>query len=240
MASPEIVALASPSKTAHPSVVGIQEKKKAEQLAHLARYPDWQLKRPLPSGVTDVTAHAHAALSKEEQEIVVQDGVSLRHAFITGRYTAVEVAKAVFHAATIAHQMTNCLTEIFFDEGLARAEDLDRHFQRTGTLVGPLHGIPISIKDALAVQGHDTSAGYVGFAFNTCAEKDAVIVQMLRKAGAVLFAKTANPQTLMVSCSCVLFYSMVLNGLVIVFGNQQQHIRSNIEPIQCVLNAGRQ
>ncbi len=47
----------------------------------------------------------------------------------------------------------NCLTEIFFDEGLARAAELDRILAETGKPVGPLHGLPISLKDNFRVKG---------------------------------------------------------------------------------------
>jgi Asp-tRNA(Asn)/Glu-tRNA(Gln) amidotransferase A subunit family amidase len=41
---------------------------------------------------------------------------------------------------------TRCLTETFFGRALQRAKDLDDILSKTGTLVGPLHGLPISFK----------------------------------------------------------------------------------------------
>lgn len=41
---------------------------------------------------------------------------------------------------------TRCLTEIFFDQALERAKELDEHLRQTGQPVGPLHGLPISFK----------------------------------------------------------------------------------------------
>lgn len=41
---------------------------------------------------------------------------------------------------------TSCLTEIFFDEGIERAKWLDQQLQTTGKVVGPLHGLPVSLK----------------------------------------------------------------------------------------------
>jgi amidase len=38
------------------------------------------------------------------------------------------------------------LTEINFEEALAEAERLDKHMKETGKVVGPLHGIPFSVK----------------------------------------------------------------------------------------------
>ncbi|KAM0276602.1 hypothetical protein ACHAQH_006559 [Verticillium albo-atrum] len=43
---------------------------------------------------------------------------------------------------------TSCLTEIFFDQGIERAKWLDEQLQTTGKVVGPLHGLPISLKTA--------------------------------------------------------------------------------------------
>jgi Asp-tRNA(Asn)/Glu-tRNA(Gln) amidotransferase A subunit family amidase len=55
------------------------------------------------------------------------------------------------------------LTEIFFDQALARAEELDRHLAETGKPVGPLHGTPVSLKDSFNVKGVYTTLGYVSF-----------------------------------------------------------------------------
>lgn len=41
---------------------------------------------------------------------------------------------------------TNFATEILAEDALKKAGELDAHFQKTGQLVGPLHGIPISVK----------------------------------------------------------------------------------------------
>jgi Asp-tRNAAsn/Glu-tRNAGln amidotransferase A subunit and related amidases len=44
------------------------------------------------------------------------------------------------------NSQTRCLTETFFDRALQRAKDLDEILSKTGTPVGPLHGLPISFK----------------------------------------------------------------------------------------------
>jgi amidase len=123
----------------HPSQ-DVRSRKRTEQEARLAPFLRWSLRDPVPEGLTDVTGIARAALSSLEQEIVELDATALVSALSAGHYTAVHVAEAFFHATVVAHQLTNCLTEIFFEEGLARAAELDRHFQATGQLVGPLHG----------------------------------------------------------------------------------------------------
>lgn len=69
------------------------------------------------------------------------------------RHTSVQVITAFIKAATIAQDATNCLTEIFFDEGLKRASELDDRLERTGKTVGPLHGVAIRGKDHMDVKG---------------------------------------------------------------------------------------
>jgi amidase len=57
----------------------------------------------------------------------------------------------------------NCLTEIFVDQALRRAAELDAYLKRTGTVVGPLHGLPISLKDQISMKGLETVMGTLGY-----------------------------------------------------------------------------
>lgn len=70
-----------------------------------------------------------------------------------------------------------------------------------GKPVGPLHGVPMTLKDQFNVQGYDTTLGYAGRALKP-ASADSVLVAMLRKLGVVIIAKTNLPQSIMV-CTCV-------------------------------------
>lgn len=176
----------------------VSRAKKAEREERLARRPEWRLRTKVPPGLTDVSALPTSQLPPREYEIVHLDATALADAIRARRYTAVEVLEAFCHVATIAQDLTNCLTEVLFEEGLLRARELDRHLAETGQVVGSMHGVPVSIKDHILVKGHDTATGYTAWAFRTVAAKDAVVVDVLRKAGAVIYVKTANPQTLLV------------------------------------------
>ena len=48
--------------------------------------------------------------------------------------------------AWLTFVQTSCLTEIFFVEAMERARVLDQHLADTGEVVGPLHGLPVSLK----------------------------------------------------------------------------------------------
>ena len=73
----------------------------------------------------------------------------------------------------------------------ARAREADAALAR-GELWGPLHGVPMTIKDALETAGLRTTGGYPPLA-NHVPEKDATAVARLRAAGAVLIGKTNVP-----------------------------------------------
>ena len=56
----------------------------------------------------------------------------------SGKWTSKEVTEAICKRAAIAHQLTNCLAEIFFDEALARAKELDEYLETHGKPIGPV------------------------------------------------------------------------------------------------------
>jgi len=175
----------------------IAARKTADREAILAAYPDWRVPDP-GSDVTDVTQLLLSKLTALENEIVHEDACGLVAKLASRQYTAVQVLTAFCKVAVASQDLTNCLTEIFFEEGFERARQLDDHLARTGSVIGPLHGLPVSIKDHILVEGHDGATGYASWAYKSYADHDAAVVRILRKAGAVLYVKTANPQTLLV------------------------------------------
>lgn len=79
------------------------------------------------------------------------------------------------------------------NEAAARleAERLDRQFKMSGR-VGPLHGVVIGIKDVYDVEGLPTKLGTAAFDDAPGAERDALTVGRLRRAGAVVLGKTTT------------------------------------------------
>ena len=100
----------------------------------------------------------------------------------------------------------NCLHEIFFDQALERAVQLDDYYAKHKRTLGPLHGIPISLKDQFHVKGVDTTMGYVGWIGSNLGINDpsqahqveSQITSELLSLGAVLYCKTSLPQTLLI------------------------------------------
>ncbi len=74
-------------------------------------------------------------------------------------------------------------------DALEVAAAQDRHFQRTGALVGPLHGVVMAIKDQFDTFDMRTTSGADAFYANDRPPQDATFVKRLRAAGAIVLAK---------------------------------------------------
>lgn len=148
-------------------------------------------------------------LSQEEIHITEDfDAVALAEAIAARKFTAVTVATAFAKRAIIAHQLTCCLTEWFMDEAVEQAKALDEFLEKNGKTVGPLHGVPISVKEMIPLAGHYSSLGFLVTRHRD--EKDSQMLAILRKAGAVFYCKTAQPQGVM-HLETVSFYGRALN-----------------------------
>ncbi|KAI5454129.1 hypothetical protein NCC49_005119 [Naganishia albida] len=150
----------------------------------------------LPACVIDLNLTG-AHLTPLEREIIQLDATDLRDRLADRSYTAVQVIGAFIKSAAVAHQVTNCLTDLFADEALKRARWLDEQYEVTGKPVGPLHGVPISVKDQIDIIGKDSAAGFLGQVGRNIATQDAHVISILRSAGAVFYCKTTLPQCIM-------------------------------------------
>ncbi|PSK48613.1 hypothetical protein B9Z65_127 [Elsinoe australis] len=180
-----------------PAYISIAARKVAERDALIL--PEWRLKELPPSSQTNVLdiPRICGILSPEEIRITeIEDATALLKELHSGRLSAVAVTRAFCKRAAIAQQLTNCLTELLFPAALARAADLDAHYKRTGRPLGPLHGLPISLKDTFRIAGTDSTIGLASLCFRPAAA-NSTLVDLLLSAGAVLYVKTNVPQTMM-------------------------------------------
>ncbi|EXJ78169.1 hypothetical protein A1O3_09330 [Capronia epimyces CBS 606.96] len=153
----------------------------------------------LPSGPRLNVLHVPSEsglLSARELDITACDGTRLAEAIASGCWSAEEVTVAYLKRATIGHQMVNFATEFLADRALATARELDVYFKKTGKTVGPLHGVPISVKEHIGIKNRICHTGYVAWIKNV-ASADALVVHLLQKAGAVILLRSNEPQSLM-------------------------------------------
>lgn len=98
----------------------------------------------------------------------------------------VELAEASL--ATMAADATNSFITVTAEPALAQARAAEGEIA-AGRWRGPLHGIPIAVKDLVDVAGVQTTAASRVFAGRVAA-RDAVVVERLKRAGAVIAGKT--------------------------------------------------
>lgn len=195
--------------------IAIAQRKKEEQASRIPEawlLPPRATFAPTTTNVLDLPRTC-GLLSEQELRITENyDATGLLAELVSGRIKSEDVTRAFCKRAAIAQQVTNCLTEIFFDKGIERAKYLDGYYQKHGKPIGPLHGLPISLKDTFKIPGHDASIGIAAFAFQP-ATKPSTLVELLLQAGAVLYCKTNIPQTLMALDSHNNVFGRVYNPL---------------------------
>src|SRR5690606_10090065 len=116
--------------------------------------------------------------------------------YAAGRYTAVQLTQAFLDRIERYEGVYNAFISMNPD-ALRIAAELDEEYRRSGPR-GPLHGVPVVIKDNLDYAGLVTTAGYAGFSKATggidmIPDDDAAAVQRLREAGAIVLGKTNLP-----------------------------------------------
>ena len=86
----------------------------------------------------------------------------------------------------------NCFCFVYPEEALARARQAEAAAM-AGAPLGPLHGVPIAIKDFTPTAGKTTTLGSKVYRDNV-PDEDAQIVKDLLAAGAIMVGKTTTPE----------------------------------------------
>ncbi len=105
--------------------------------------------------------------------------------------SAVEVMKSFLGRLDAVNPRVNAVVEIRPEEALALAEAADR-MVASGEEVGPLHGVPVTIKVNVDQQGYATTNGVVAYR-DLIAPADSAVVVNLRRAGAIPAGRTNTP-----------------------------------------------
>src|SRR3954452_21101546 len=116
----------------------------------------------------------------------------IHDAYLAGKTTAVDVTQAYLDRIAAYDKRGPFLNSLITvnDRALVEAKRLDGELAATGELVGPLHGIPIIVKDNVDTTDMPTSSGVAMFK-DFVPPKDAFIVARLRAAGAIILAKSS-------------------------------------------------
>ncbi len=105
--------------------------------------------------------------------------------------SAVEVMRSFLARIEAVNPRVNAVVEIRPEEALALAEAADRAVA-AGEAVGPLHGVPVTIKVNVDQRGYATTNGVVVYR-DLIASEDSAVVANLRRAGAIPAGRTNTP-----------------------------------------------
>jgi aspartyl-tRNA(Asn)/glutamyl-tRNA(Gln) amidotransferase subunit A len=125
-------------------------------------------------------------------EIYYRDATELARLIRTKELSPVEVVQAHLDRIEAVNSKVNALVTVTGERAL-KAAKLAEHAVLNGDALGPLHGVPFTVKDALNTAGVLTQRGSKLFAGNI-PTKDASSVARLKAAGGILLAKTNLPE----------------------------------------------
>jgi len=108
------------------------------------------------------------------------------------KLSPIELTGAVIARIEASQPVLNAFITICADRAMDEAKQAERAVM-SGKSLGPLHGIPFSVKDLVATAGVRTTYGSRIFADHV-PDKDAASIQRLRAAGAILVGKTTTPE----------------------------------------------
>lgn len=125
------------------------------------------------------------------------------------KISAAELTQACLDRIRVFNPKTNAWITVMREQAIAQAQALDRE-QASGRRRGPLHGIPIALKDNIDAAGVRTTAGSKTLSGNVAGE-DAEVTRRLRAAGAVLIGKCNMHIFAAGATSAVSYYGPVRN-----------------------------
>lgn len=117
--------------------------------------------------------------------------VDIAHGVRTRLMSAREAAESCFQRLEAVNPTINAVVDVLRDDALAAADAADQAVKQ-GDELGPLHGVPITVKINTDYAGRATTNGVVAFK-DSISEEDSVTVASLRRAGAVIIGRTNVP-----------------------------------------------
>ena len=125
-------------------------------------------------------------------ELSFMPATELTAAIRAKEVSAVEVIDHFFQRIDRLDSQLNSYLALRRDEAMADARAADEAVQR-GDRLGPLHGVPISIKDLEVTKGLTTTMGSALFR-DRVPEVDSIVVERVKAAGAIILGKTNTPE----------------------------------------------
>ena len=127
-----------------------------------------------------------------DTDLAYLPATEIRSMIAEKQVSSVEMTKLYLDRIDALDSQFNSYLTVTSDLALETAAEADRAVAR-GDELGPLHGLPISIKDLEMTEGIRTTSGSLIFA-DRIAAYDSVVVERVKRAGAVILGKTNTPE----------------------------------------------
>jgi aspartyl-tRNA(Asn)/glutamyl-tRNA(Gln) amidotransferase subunit A len=123
--------------------------------------------------------------------------------------TCTQLTEACIQRSKVYNSKVNAYITLMHDEALAQAAQLDAE-AKAGKFRGPLHGIPLALKDNIDTAGTRTTGGSAVFE-DRYPDEDADVVRRLKQSGAIILAKANLQEFAMGSTSVSTYFRPVRN-----------------------------
>lgn len=134
----------------------------------------------------------------------------LAEGFSTGTLNPVDIIEQTLEHMDEINPAINAIAWCNPDSAIQAARESARRWE-AGTALGPLDGIPVTVKDAIDLKGTQSTFGSALYSDVPVADKDSPPAARLRQAGAVIFAKTTAPDSGMAITGLSSLYGVVRN-----------------------------
>ena len=131
-------------------------------------------------------------MPKEETDICRMSGATQARLIRQRALSPVEVTDRVLERVHEIDPILHAFCTLIEDQARAQAREAEAAVMR-GEPLGPLHGVPVSIKDLICTKGVRTVAGSRAYA-DFIPDEDDVVVERLRAGGAIILGKTNVPE----------------------------------------------
>lgn len=143
---------------------------------------------PVATGVS-ASGQARLKVSTDPTEdLIYMSATKLAGLLRARKVSALEAVEAFIKRHVEVNDRLNAVVTNCYERARAEARELDRK-AAAGEFVGPLHGVPMTIKDSFDTEGVISTGGTLG-RHEYVPKRDATVVARVRRAGAILLGKT--------------------------------------------------
>jgi aspartyl-tRNA(Asn)/glutamyl-tRNA(Gln) amidotransferase subunit A len=127
-------------------------------------------------------------MNRRDNSVLNWNLMTLSKAYKEKKISPTEVIQLIFQKIKETNDTLNAYITVCYDTAMKEAEQTEKEFHK-GTIKGPLHGVPIALKDLIYTKNTKTTMGSGAYK-DFVPDYDAMVVTKLKEAGAIIIGKT--------------------------------------------------